>query len=211
MAASSRVAAAFAQTLGREVELRNQLPVGPEIEKQVAGERRAFDARGRLVSAWKHVRGQRASSDFVNRIALDSVNRIGAEEYPTGEVLASAYDLALTQRSLTGFGPFLGGQQPGRQAYVSVATSTVTGRIASLTFGNGVTSAFGYEDGLAGAVGFGRELPSTQKIGTPGASPLSQRTYSQRSTRGIKSATSCRSTIRRRPTPPCTRRTISTA
>jgi RHS repeat-associated protein len=184
MAASSRVAAAFTQTLGREVELRNQLLFVPEIESQVADERRAFDARGRLVSAWKHVHGQRASGNFVDRIALDNLDRVGAEEYPTGEVLASEYDLALTQRSLTGYGPFLGGPLSGKQTYVSAAASTVTGRIASLTFGNGVTSAYAYEDGNLGV-----ELLSAQAIGKTGALPLSQRTYTWDAVGNLMSAT----------------------
>jgi RHS repeat-associated protein len=189
MAASSQVAAAFAQTLGREVELRNQLPVGPEIEKRVADERRAFDVRGRIVSAWKHVRGQRASGDFVDRRAFDNLDRIGADEYPTGEVVSSTYDLGFTERALTGFGAFVAGQRPGRQTYVSEATSTVTGRIASLMFGNEVKSTYNYEEGPARAGGFGGELPRTQTIGKAGTSPLSQRTYTWDHVGNLLSAT----------------------
>lgn len=178
VAASSRLAGAYAQVLGREVEMRNQLPVGPQIDKQVTREHRAFDARGRQVSATKRVRGQSSSELFLSRVVFDGLDRVSSHEYPTGEVLVSNYDLSGVQKSLTGYGPSVGAQVIGKQSYLTNATMTPTGLLANLTFGNGVVSSFTHEDGPSEGSGFGIELLRSQSIASPSGARLSERQYS---------------------------------
>ena len=178
VAASSRQASAYTQVLGREVELRNQLPVGPEIDNQVADERRAFDARGRFASALKRVRGQHAAEPFLNRAAWDGFDRLGSQEYPTGEVVVGAFDLSGVQTSLIGYGPFVDAPMLGKQAYLTAATTTVTGRLASITFGNRVATTYEYDDGPTQEGGFGGDLLRHQSILAANGTILSQRNHS---------------------------------
>ncbi len=161
VAVSARPLSAFSQVLGRETMVRNRFiwldgrQVGPasneapyDLAFQPARDLRAFDAEGRLVSAVKHVLGQ-VSRDgyFQTRAAQDNMDRTGSIEYPHGEVAVNGFALDGTQTSLIGYGPEIGLTPAQSQAYVSSAGSTVTGKRADIDFGNGVRSAWTYDDG----------------------------------------------------------------
>ena len=177
VAASSKLASAYTQSLGEQTLLRNQLPVSSALADQVAREDDAFDLPGRRVTSSRYVRHQRAAGEFVERTASDSLGRVSLLEYPHGEVVASGFDPDGTESSLIGYGPAIGQTAAQAQSYLSDATSTVTGKPATMAFGNRVTTSAAYEDGPTSAGGFG---PDTLKAGTvtsaTGAS-LSSRSY----------------------------------
>ncbi|MDN5940490.1 MAG: LamG domain-containing protein [Nitrospira sp.] len=172
IAASSRPASWYTQVLSREVDLRNELPVGT----QIARERRAYDVRGEVVSTWKRVRGQNASEEFLARYADDTLVREGSREYPDGEVVVTRYDHSGLQIGLTGYGTFTGSRMRGRQVYLDSVDATITGRIASQRFGNGVVTLYWYDDGPTRSGGFGADLVKQQSIQGSTAT-LSQRVY----------------------------------
>ena len=214
VAASSRLASAFTQTLGRETILRNRFiwlngklvgeesnDVPHDLAQQPARELRASDLEGRLVSGLKHVLGQRSADDyFLGRATPDSLGRNGLLEYPHGEVVASQSDLDGTFKSLKGYGPGIGDsttQQPDNcdpsstligwrqsQAYICNATSTVTGRLANLEYGNGVKSAWTYDDGPVRTAAasqpsgaFGPDSLKTSTVKSSSGTTLSDRIY----------------------------------
>jgi RHS repeat-associated protein len=177
IAASARLASSFTQSLGRETLLRNQLPVGPELSNQVSREARAYDLRGRAASTLKYVRGQRSSNEFLTRSSPDALERNAAIEYPHGEVLLTGYDLGGVANSLVGYGPGVSTGAQQSQLYVANATTTVTGRPATLTYGNGVQMAWNYEDGPTPAGAFAAENLKASEVKDASGATLSSRQY----------------------------------
>ena len=110
--------------LGREDELRNELPVGT----QVARERRAFDQAGEPLTALKDVQGQRRPTSFTTRTAPDSLGQVGSQEYPTGEVVVTTLDAAGVQSRLIVLWPSNSATVPLTHAYLTNATANITGR-----------------------------------------------------------------------------------
>src|SRR5262249_11098789 len=162
MAASRRLASAYTQVLGREIELRNELPVGTQVAREV----RAYNVRGEIMSTWKRINGQTAPEDFLARYAMDTIGRQGSREYPNGEVVASRFDHTALQTGLTGYGPSIAANG-GRQHYLSATTATVTGLIEKIIYGNnGVTTTYSYDDGPTanGNGAFGRDSLRGQTI-----------------------------------------------
>jgi RHS repeat-associated protein len=176
VAASSRLASAFTQLLGRETILRNQLPVSDDLADQVARELRAFDIRGKGVSWTKYVRGQKLPDSFLARTVADSLGRVSLLEYPHGEVAASGFDLGGTQNSLVGYGPLLGQTPSQSRVYLTNAAATVTGKPQAALFGNRVATLWSYNDDPTPAGGFGRDDLHTATVSGP-AGALSDRTY----------------------------------
>ena len=177
VAASSKLASAYTQSIGEQTLLRNQLPVSNAVANQVAREHDAFDIQSRLVTSTSYVRHQRAAGDFVERAASDSLGRISLLEYPHGEVVVSGYDPDGTESSLIGYGPGIGQTAAQAQSYLSDATSTVTGRPATTTFGNGITTSTAYDDGPTSGGGFGRDTLKTSAVTSPTGALLGNRTY----------------------------------
>jgi len=194
VAASARLASAFTQSIGRETTLRNQLPVGDDLAWQVAREHRAFDVEGNAASWFKRVRGQKATGDFVARAATDSLARVGTLEYPHAEVVANGSSLGGVQDSVIGYGPDAGAGPGQSKTYVRNATATVTGKLASMLYGNGVSSAWTYDDALTAAGGFGPETLKTSKITVPSTpqnptGALSDRLYQWDAVRDLATVT----------------------
>ena len=177
VAASSKLASAYTQSVGEQTLLRNQLPVTSSLADQVAREHDALDLKGRLVTSSRYVRHQRTAADVVERAASDSLGRVSLLEYPHGEVAVSGYDPDGTESSLIGYGPGIGQTAAQAQSYLSDATSTVTGRPATTTFGNGTTTSTGYDDGPTGSGGFGPDTLKTSAVTSPTGALLGNRTY----------------------------------
>jgi RHS repeat-associated protein len=187
IAASSQLASAYTQVLGREVDLRNELPVGTQVAREV----RAYNLRGEIASTWKRVTGQTAPEDFLARYAVDTLGRPGSRENPDGEVAVSRFDHTALQTGLTGYGPSIAANG-GSQHYMSAASATVTGLVENIAYGNEVTTSYSYDDGPTidanGASNsngaFGRDSLKGQTISSPKLDPttgnritLSQRAY----------------------------------
>jgi RHS repeat-associated protein len=172
VSASSRMASQYTRVLGREVDLRNELPVGTQIAREV----RAYDVRGHVVSSQKRIIAQSAGDAFLSRRAWDTSERAGSEEYPDGEVVVSRFDHSGLQINLAGFGPFVVGKWHGRQDYLTSGSATLTGSVGSMTYGNGVSTVYSYDDGPKGNGSFGADWLSAQSISTSNAI-LSQRAY----------------------------------
>ena len=88
--------------------------------------------------------------------------------------MVSTYDVSGVQTQLLGYGGFPGPAVSGKQPYLTAASVTVTGRVETLRFGNGVTSVFQYDEGPTRSGGYGSELLVGQTITLPGGGILSQ-------------------------------------
>jgi RHS repeat-associated protein len=92
-------------------------------------ENHAYDVMGREVSSTKCIAG----SCFTMTRGFDAYGRLSTTTYPDGEVVTTSYDGNGRPAALS-----------GNSTYVSWTTYTARGQIASITFGNGTTTSYGY-------------------------------------------------------------------
>jgi len=118
-----------------------------------------YDDRGRLASLSRTIDGNTRAVYY----AYDDQDRMITMTYPGGETVTTAYGDDGVAYSLS-----------GTEAYVSDTTFTPWGALGSISFGNGITQAYGYYDSAATdpKTGFSKSYRlSGMTVSTSGTSP----------------------------------------